>query len=58
MVWLGPLLIEEFARVDVRPELADEDVRWLNAQMALVDNPRVVYARRALRPPPVVWAGH
>jgi hypothetical protein len=35
----------------IRPELTEDDVRWLNDQMALVDRPPVQYARELPRPP-------
>lgn len=38
-------------RLDVRPELAADDVAWLNDQMALIDRPEVRYARELPRPP-------
>jgi hypothetical protein len=47
MVVLGPLLpVDERGRtVDVRSDLTDDDVVWLNDQLALIDQPPVRYAR-------------
>lgn len=39
-------------RLAVRPELTDDDVAWLNGQMAMVDNPPVRYVREIPLPPP------
>lgn len=54
MVWLGPLLpVDEHGRsVDVRPDLTDDDVAWLNQQLELVDLP-TRFVREQPRPP--VW---
>lgn len=40
--------------VAVRPELTDDDVAWLNEQMARVGNPPVRYAREIPLPPVAV----
>nr|MDT0660862.1 hypothetical protein [Micromonospora sp. DSM 115978] len=47
MVWLGPLLpIDSDGRaLYVRPELTDDDVTWLNAEIELAGNPTVRYSR-------------
>lgn len=59
MVWTGPVgqrldpagaaMIP--SPLDVRPELTDEDVAWLNEHMALTERPPVRYARRLSVPP-------
>ncbi len=36
----------------VRPDLTDGDVAWLNAQLALCDEPAVHYTRDLPTPPP------
>lgn len=38
--------------LDVRPELADDDIDWLNDQLSLVDRPDRRYARELPPPPP------
>lgn len=35
----------------IRPELKQEDVDWLNDQMAITGKPPVKYSRRLPRPP-------
>lgn len=37
--------------LDVRPELTDDDVDWLNTQLQLGGRPPVVYARQLPKPP-------
>lgn len=39
------------ASLAVLPELTEDDVTWLNQQMALVDNPPIRYAREVPLPP-------
>lgn len=50
MVWCGPTEIP--ARLAVMPELTDDDARWLNQQLDVVDQPTVRYARHFSLPPP------
>lgn len=44
-------------RLVVHPELADDDVTWLNRQLELVDHPAVRYARALPSPPPPLSTG-
>lgn len=52
MVFTGPLL-PSAPRLQVYPELSDEDVKWLNEQLGHVDTPDVKYTNI---PPPLSQA--
>jgi hypothetical protein len=50
VIWTGPLTDESWL-FDVRPELTDEDVAWLNEHARLAGLPRE-FARKLPPPPP------
>ena len=61
MVWVGPLTAQGLNAAGVaaippplavRPELNDDDIAWLNEQLALTSRPPVRYARALPLPPP------
>lgn len=53
MVWTVPVDLSDLPpRLAVRPELTDEDVRWLNSHLELVDRPAVKYSRQGPPTPP------